>query len=75
MHISDVNRNTRAELESALPSGEEDTSETLRQPPAVGLISRQQDTYFIPPLLVAREGDQSQWVRLRWGWSIDKTQR
>ena len=39
----------RAELESALPSGEEDTSETLRQPPAVGLISRQQDTYFIPP--------------------------
>ena len=49
MHISDVNRNTRAELESALPSGEEDTSETLRQPPAVGLISRQQDTYFIPP--------------------------
>ena len=49
MHISDVNENTRAELESALPSGEEDTSETLRQPPAVGLISRQQDTYFIPP--------------------------
>ena len=49
MHISDVNRNTLAELERALPSGEEDTSETLRQPPAVGLISRQQDTYFIPP--------------------------
>ena len=49
MHISDVNENTRAELESVSPSGEEDTSETLRQPPAVGLISRQQDTYFIPP--------------------------
>ena len=49
MHIRDVPRNTHAELERALPSGEEDTSETLRQPPAVGLISRQQDTYFIPP--------------------------
>ena len=49
LHIRDVPRNTHAELESALPSGEEDTSETLRQPPAVGLISRQQDTYFIPP--------------------------
>ena len=49
LHIRDVPRNTHAELERALPSGEEDTSETLRQPPAVGLISRQQDTYFIPP--------------------------
>ena len=48
MHIRDVPRNTHAELESVLPSGEEDT-ETLGQPPAVGLISRQQDTYFIPP--------------------------
>ena len=49
MYIRDVPRNTHAELESALPSGEEDTSETLGQPPAVGLVSRQQDTYFIPP--------------------------
>ena len=49
MHIRDVPRNTHAELERVLPSGEEDTLETLRQPPAVGLISRQQDTYFIPP--------------------------
>ena len=28
LHIRDVPRNTHAELESALPSGEEDTSET-----------------------------------------------
>ena len=49
LHIRDEPRLTHAELESALPSGEEGTSETLGQPPAVGLISRQQDTYFIPP--------------------------
>ena len=48
MHIRDVHRNTHADLESVLPPGEEDT-ETVGQPPAVGLISRQQDTYFIPP--------------------------
>ena len=49
MHISDVPRNTHAELERVLPSGEEDALVTSHQPPAAGLISRQQDTYFIPP--------------------------
>ena len=49
LHIRDVPRNTHAELERVLPSGEEDTIVTSRQPPAAGLISRQQDTYFIPP--------------------------
>ena len=49
LHISDVPRNTHGELERVLPSGEEDTEQTSRQPPAAGLISRQQDTYFIPP--------------------------
>ena len=49
LHIRDVPRNTHAELERVLPSGEEDTVLTSRQPPAAGLISRQQDTYFIPP--------------------------
>ena len=48
LHIRDVPRNTHAELERVLPSGEEDTIVTSRQPPAAGLISRQQDTYFIP---------------------------
>ena len=49
MHISDVPRNTHAELERVFPSGEDDTEMSSRQPPAAGLISRQQDTYFIPP--------------------------
>ena len=49
MHISDVPVNTHAELERVYPSGEEDTDMSSRQPPAAGLISRQQDTYFIPP--------------------------
>ena len=49
MHISDVPRNTHAELGRVLPSGEEDASVKSHQPPAAGLISRQQDTYFIPP--------------------------
>ena len=49
LHIRDVPRNTHAELERVLPSGEEDALVTSRQPPAAGLISRQQDTYFIPP--------------------------
>ena len=31
------------------PSGEEDAGSSSRQPPAAGLVSRQQDTYFIPP--------------------------
>ena len=49
LHISDVPRNTHAELERVHPSGEDDTEMTSRQPPAAGLISRQQDTYLIPP--------------------------
>ena len=49
LHISDVPRNTHGELERVLPSGEEDTEQMSRQPPAAGLISRQQDTYLIPP--------------------------
>ena len=49
LQIHDEPRLIHAEMESALPSGEEGTSETVGQPPAVGLISRQQDTYFIPP--------------------------
>ena len=49
LHIRDVTRNTHAELERGLPSGEEDALVTSHQPPAAGLISRQQDTYFIPP--------------------------
>ena len=61
MHISEVPVNTHAELERVFPSGEEDAGMRVfpsgeedagmssRQPPAAGLISRQQDTYFIPP--------------------------
>ena len=49
MHISEVPVNTHAELERVFPSGEEDAGTSSRQPPAAGLISRQQDTYFIPP--------------------------
>ena len=49
MHIRDVPMNTHTELERAYPSGEEGTGAPSRQPPAAGLISRQQDTYFIPP--------------------------
>ena len=49
LHISDVPRNTHAELERVHPSGEDYTEMTSRQPPAAGLISRQQDIYLIPP--------------------------
>ena len=49
LHLSDVPINTHRELERVLPSGEEDTEQTSRQPPAAGLITRHQDTYFIPP--------------------------
>ena len=49
LHISHVPRNTHRELERVLPSGEDDTEQTSRQPPAAGLITRHQDTYFIPP--------------------------
>ena len=49
MHISEVPVNTHAELERVFPQDEEDAEMSSRQPPAAGLISRQQDTYFIPP--------------------------
>ena len=49
MHISEVPVNTHAELERVFPSGEEDAGTSSRQPPAAGLISRHQDTYFILP--------------------------
>ena len=61
MHISEVPMNTQDELERVFPSGEEDAGmrvfpsgeedagSSSRQPPAAGLVSRQQDTYFIPP--------------------------
>ena len=49
MHIRDVPRGAHAEMERVYPSGEDDTGARSRQPPAAGLISRQQDTYFIPP--------------------------
>ena len=42
-------RGAHAAVECAYPSGEEGTGARSRQPPAAGLISRQQDTYFIPP--------------------------
>ena len=49
MKITDVPINTHRELERIFPSGEEDRPGTSTQPPAVGLIRRQQDTFFIPP--------------------------
>ena len=49
MHIRDAQGGAHAELERAYPSGEEGTGARSRQPPAAGLISRQQDTYLIPP--------------------------
>ena len=47
--ICDVPRNTHRELERVFPSGEDDTEQTPRQPPAACLMTRHQDTYFIPP--------------------------
>ena len=49
LKICDVPRNTHRELERVLPSGEDDTEQIARQPPAAVLITRHQDTYFIPP--------------------------
>ena len=49
MHITDMPVNTHAELERVFPQDEEDAEMSSRQPPAAGLISRQQDTSFIPP--------------------------
>ena len=62
LHIRDVPRSTHAELERVLPSGEEDALVTSHQPPAAGLISRQQDTYFIPPPSRAVGGARGQSV-------------
>ena len=49
MQIRDAPGGAHAALECAYPSGEEGTGVRSPQPPAAGLISRQQDTYFIPP--------------------------
>ena len=49
LKISDVPRNVHKELERVLPSGEEDMIQTPRQPPAAGLMTRHQNTYYIPP--------------------------
>ena len=49
MHIRDAQGGAHAELERAYPSGKEGTGLRSRQPPAAGLVSRQQDTYLIPP--------------------------
>ena len=49
MQIRDAPGGAHAALERAYPSGEEGTGARSHQPPAAGLISRQQDTYFIPP--------------------------
>ena len=70
MQIRDAPGGAHAALECAYPSGEEGTGARSPQPPAAGLISRQQDTYFIPPPLVllgARGGIRPQQVRQRWG--------
>ena len=51
------------------PSGEEDAGSSSRQPPAAGLVSRHRTriSSLLPlVLLVVREGDRSQSVRLRW---------
>ena len=48
--LCDVPRNAHKELQQVLPSGEEDIIRTPRQPPAAGLMTRHQDTYYIPPL-------------------------
>ena len=49
MQIRDAPVGAHAAVECAYPSGEEGTGARSRQLPAAGLISRQQDTYFIPP--------------------------
>ena len=50
LHISDVPRNVHKELQRVLPSvEEEEIIQVPRQPPAAGLMTRHQDTYYIPP--------------------------
>ena len=50
LKLCDVPRNVHKELQRVLPSVmEEDIIWTPRQPPAAGLMTRHQDTYYIPP--------------------------
>ena len=50
LHISDVPRNVHKELQRVLPSvEEEEIIQIPRQPPAAGLMTRHQDTYYIHP--------------------------
>ena len=50
LHISDVPRNVHKELQRVLPPvEEEEVIQVPRQPPAAGLMTRHQDTYYIPP--------------------------
>ena len=49
LRLCDVPRNVQKELQHVLPSVEEETIRTPRQPPAAGLMTRHQDTYYIPP--------------------------
>ena len=50
LRISDVPRNVHKELQRVLPSvEEEEIMRQPRQPPAAGLMTRHQNTYYIPP--------------------------
>ena len=50
LKLCDVPRNVHKELQRVLPSvEEEEIIRTPRQPPAAGLMTRHQDTYYIPP--------------------------
>ena len=63
LKLCDVPRNVHIELQRVLPSVEEEMIRTPRQPPAAGLMTRHQDTYYIPPpraVVVARGGTQPQ---------------
>ena len=50
LRISDVPRNVHKKLQRVLPSvEEEEIMRQPRQPPAAGLMTRHQNTYYIPP--------------------------
>ena len=50
LKLCDVPRNVHKELQHVLPSvEEEEIIQIPRQPPAAGLMTRHQDTYYIPP--------------------------
>ena len=49
LKLCDVPRNVHKELQCVLPSVEEEMIRTPPQPPAAGLMTRHQDTYYIPP--------------------------